>query len=122
MDSVSGGSFGCIDEIDVPLYDSVMWVARMSGELHAAVAVGPDGAAKSIILQGNAQPVLKQMVRDGLQAAKFSSRCANQTTQFIFLYRFEGRPSVTPHNRIKFRSPNRFEIVANPPLPIPPQP
>jgi len=118
----SKADWACVEEMRVPLYDGLIWVARASGQLHASIAIGPDAAGTLIEIHSESPRGLVETLKTALHDARFSSRCAGQTLEVTFIYRFEGAPNANPHNEVRFKTGNTFEIVARPPLPIPPQP
>lgn len=113
-------SLACIEEMQVPLYEGLMWVARASGLMRVSVNIGADAAATVVIVHGQ-PPIILEVLKSAMRAAKFSGRCSGQMIEVNFVYRLEGTPDSSPHNRIKIKSGNTFEIVARPPVPMPTQ-
>lgn len=109
----------CVENMSVPQYDGGAWVARFSGTARVLVKIGAEGV--SVEVQSSSKP-LRDWLQYSLQDAKFSTRCAGQTIEINFIYELRGKPTPAPHSKVRLKNVNTFEVVANPPIPIPPQP
>ena len=111
----------CVENMSVPMYDGGAWIARFKGEARVLLNVGANGTPVSIDVRSFSKP-LTTWLKQSLQDAKFSRQCAGKRIEIKFIYELRGEPTPTPHNRLRLKSLNTFEVVANPPIPIPPQP
>jgi len=116
----------CVENMAIPQYDGGAWVARFSGTARVSISVGADGTPVGVEVQTpSQQPPAKQLagwLRESFKDAKFSTRCAGQAIEINFTYELRGEPTPTPHNKTRLKNANTFEVVANPPIPIIPQP
>jgi len=110
----------CIEDLQVPLYDGLAWIAQATGSFEASIMIGP-GPARLTAVHGG-PPVIAELLKAALAEATFSHRCDRRTLEIHFIYRLEGAPDNSPHNRIRVKRDDTFEIVARPPFPISPQP
>jgi hypothetical protein len=119
---VENGAFSkaditCLEDMQVPLYDGLMWVARASGSLRASIVIGESSGSSMINVHGE-PPIILERLKSALQEAKFSSRCRGRTLELNFVYRLEGKPDDSPHNRLRLKGNNTIEVIARPHFPI----
>lgn len=117
-------ALACIQDVSLPVYSSVplAWTARASGQYRTVVTLGVDGNVALVTTDPDMPPVLPQLINSALRFAKFSANCAGKKLTFTFVFRLNGTPNRYLHETVRLKAPDTIEIVANPPLPIPPQP
>jgi hypothetical protein len=114
------GGLACVDDMPVPLYDGLAWVVRSSGEFQVSILMGPDAARTLIDVRGKSN-LLLEILKSALREARFSPGCVGKRLELTFIYRLDGTPDASPHNAVRLQRGNTFEVVARPPVPIPPQ-
>jgi hypothetical protein len=110
----------CIEDMQIPLYGVLAWMARATGALRAQITIGPDASHMAIDVRGE-PPVLRETLKSALREARFSAQCAGKTLILNFVYRLEGSPDATLHSTVRLKRGNTFEILARPHILIPPQ-
>ncbi len=115
------GDLACIEDMQVPLYDGLLWVARASGSFRASIAIGSDSTSTRVNVDGK-PGLIQEMLKSALGQARFSRHCSGQALELSFVYRLEGKADKNPHTQLRFKGANTFEITASPPPFMPPQP
>jgi hypothetical protein len=105
----------CVAEMDIPVYGGVIWQARVTGQASAVVTIGKNGIPLTVEV-GSPHEALTNWLKWWFSKSRFQPRCAGQSIELRLVYRQEGEANAEPRNQVKFRSPNTFEIIANPPL------
>lgn len=111
----------CVEDLQIPLYDGLMWDARATGSLEVSIGIGPGSAGRVLKIRGG-PPVIAEALKAAISEGNFSSYCAGSVLEMHLIYRLAGPPDSSPHNRVRVRSNATFEIVARPHFPIAPQP
>ena len=123
-DDSANPALACVKDIALPVYSSapLAWAARAIGQYRTVVSLGADATVASVETEPDQPPVLPRLIESALRSAKFSANCAGRMLTFTFIYRLDGKPNKYLYEIVKLKAPDTIEIVANPPLPIPPQP
>jgi hypothetical protein len=108
--------FACVADMPIPAYRGVLWIARVTGDAKATIAIGAGGAPSSVEIQST-QRALVEWLKSTLLASIFLKKCAGQTIEIKFVYRLVGGEGDEPRNEVRLKGPNTFEITARPPIP-----
>lgn len=108
-------ALGCINEMAVPVYGSIPWLAQISGTAMVIVRLDPSAKPLDIDVQSS-HKALTDWVRGWLRKSTFLSGCAGKTVRLLFKYHLEGERRESPDNHVVVRFPGTFEITASPPV------
>jgi hypothetical protein len=109
-------SLDCVAELNIPVYEGILWRARISGDVSVSINIGKGGS--STVRATGPHTSLVNWVEQEITKSTFRAVCDGRIINLFLSYHQEGPITESPVNRIKFRPPNRFEIIASPPPPI----
>ena len=105
----------CVEELNIPVYAGALWRAQVTGDVMVSIQILADRRAKAVAKSTHIS--LSKYVEQEIIKSKFRPACMGRTIEIFLRYRQEGLIDEGPVNRLKFRPPNRFEVIACPPPP-----
>ena len=109
-------ALACINNLSLPVYDSLVWQAQITGTAVLQVKVASDGTASEVQVLQVPHKVFKEWLQRVTKESTFLTECAGQTLELTFKYNLEGLRREAPDNRVVVRAPGIFEITASPPI------
>jgi hypothetical protein len=115
-----GTGMECIDEMEIPPADGLLWVSATTGVAKVSLTIRNDGSPSRIEVESR-EKLLVSWVKRYLRRSSFRRVCKGRTLQMTFVYKHTDIVSASPNPRIKFKFPNTFELTANKPGAIGPE-
>jgi len=115
--ALSTKDMACVEDLSIPLYVGIPWIVRAESVITASIGIGIEGTPKNVEVSGSSK-LLSDWVRVNMKNSRFSALCEGRKVQLAFDFKLVGTPSNTPINKVRFRAPGTFEIVATPPVSI----
>lgn len=106
----------CLLELELPRFAAAPIVRE--GTVEAVVAIGWKGEPTDIEYQASHRLLQLEVSAHLRQLAKYDPQCAGKEVKLRFTFKLEGEETHYPYPITRFRPPNHFIIITQPPKPI----
>lgn len=116
LEAADRAALGCIQDVELPVYSSLIWQARITGTAVVKIALDTGGRPIDVHVDGP-HVALTNWLTLWFKKSSFLSECDGQTITLTLRYRLEGPNHERPENRVVLKYPGTIEFVAYPPIP-----
>lgn len=106
----------CLLELELPRFSTAFAVPQ-GGTVEASVAIGWKGEATDIEYKASNRTLQLEVSAYLRQKAKYDPQCVGKEVKLRFTFKVEGEETHYPCPTTRFRPPNHFIIITQPPKP-----